>query len=651
MRRLWLALSFLLLAACAHAQEVSGTQLVINQPTSTNLCAGIPVAVLFVAAAPNPSNIPSCYASATVSPFSSVTGFTYTPGTGATSFVPDATGLLISKAGGVSRVTTAGVVGELAEVNLIFHSQDGFTTGGAYWGCFHATGTQNTATAPDGTGTGATFTLTASDGSCSNNNGGGVAQTANQQYSDSVYVGNTSSLTNVNLRAFDGTNSAGATCTFSTLVCAVNLNSGYTGVSVDALQRLGTTANYRICIHYTAPATGSLFTKDGIFSGGASTGSETIWGFQHQTGPSCGSYLPTTTASQSRAADTLGETYTSMATYFGTVYFSGGQSTYVDPTSPIDLTVAGTPWYGQPIQQLLVTVGQPTPAPAITAGYLTKTFDTQSFSTTNVDTAATYGSGFQWYPCNAFSFGSTRSTISFSGGAASIIATSFDNCGYSSAGFTAGSPFFVGTAFGGGFYMEMQISINAAGVDASTGWPAGWSMSLQHMAGLTTQQWPGQAAGYAHFWEGDFFEADFTGAGHPEGSSLHDWYGIFNVTCPTPANNYCNLANNLFASVLPTTANVWPYHRYGALWMPATASTAGSITSYFDGVQIGSPVTWSQYVGASDAPPPTGQPWAFGVVDTQQLVLILSSGTAVAAPINVKSVTVWQLNGSGNVSH
>src|SRR5262249_27989629 len=160
------------------------------------------------------------------------------------------TGALQGFNSGVLRVTTAGITSEpFSHTNLILNSQSNQTTGGAYWGCFHATFTPNNATAPDGTATATTFALTASDGSCSNNNGSGVAQTALQAYSDSVFVENVSSLTNVNLRAFDGTNSAGATCTFSTLACAININTGYTNVSVDALQPMAN-GYYRMCIHY-----------------------------------------------------------------------------------------------------------------------------------------------------------------------------------------------------------------------------------------------------------------------------------------------------------------------------------------------------------------------------------------------------------------
>jgi len=59
-------------------------------------------------------------------------------------------------------------------------------------------------------------------------------------------------------------------------------------------------------------------------------------------------------------------------------------------------------------------------------------------------------------------------------------------------------------------------------------------MALEHMAYFEGRQWPGQPEGYDHFIEPDFFEYDiWRFAPHNTyGGATHDWYGIYNKTCP-----------------------------------------------------------------------------------------------------------------------
>lgn len=597
-------------------------------------CAGIDASQAFVASPPQFGNCQS----STYYGSSTIPGFIYTPGTGAASFVPSGN-TLVSKPGGVDRTASSGLVVEKAETNLSLHSQDGFTTGGAYWGAFHATLANNAATAPDGTTTAGTFTLTATDGQMSNNNGGGIAQTPSTQMSLGVWASSSGALTSINARAFDGTDAAGATCVFATLVCTVNLNS-YSNVSAT-LTQLGSSTWYQECITFTTESTSSLFTKIGIFGDGvAASGSEPFWGFQLQTGPKCGSYLTTTTATQTRNADTATVTYTQVAGDFATVYFNG-QNAYIDPTSPIDLTTAGTPYYGQPMQQVYVQQGQPLPLQAKGVGYLTTTFNTPSFTTSNVDQGCAYASGKQWYNMNFFGITCPNSTGTISGGVISIVGAQVASYGFTTAGSLGGTSW-VGTAFGGGFYAEAAFTYDPSAVNTADGWPSWWSMAIDHLAGLSSQQWPGQVAGYTSYSEFDFFEAD--GAAGLGQSSIHHWYGT--GTCSGSSN--CIYSNNAFATYLtPSSTQI---HYWGALWVPATGSTNGYVQMYLDGVKFGSQVSWSQYVGASDTPPPSGStPWAFGVIDVNHMVLFLSSATNT--PINAHEVTVWQTNGSNNIIH
>jgi hypothetical protein len=176
-------------------------------------------------------------------------------------------------------------------------------------------------------------------------------------------------------------------------------------------------------------------------------------------------------------------------------------------------------------------------------------------------------------------------------------------------------------------------------------WPAWWTMSIEHLVGTSGQQWTGQASGYSHFIEPDIMEADTLTFAHSYGGDTHDWYGVWNsAACP----NYCG-ADLPFTTVLrtvPATTNFNTYHRYGLLWIPATATTKGSLTYYFDGVQVGPTTSYSQFT--TQAPVPTSStPWTFGIIDKHHLVLIL--GTGASTPMKVQSVVVWQASAANNM--
>jgi poly(3-hydroxyalkanoate) synthetase len=48
-----------------------------------------------------------------------------------------------------------------------------------------------------------------------------------------------------------------------------------------------------------------------------------------------------------------------------------------------------------------------------------------------------------------------------------------------------------------------------------------------------------------------------------------------------------------------------------------------------------------------ETPPPTSQPWLYGIVDQQHLILILGAGTNT--PLLVRSVHVWQSGTTNNI--
>jgi hypothetical protein len=259
----------------------------------------------------------------------------------------------------------------------------------------------------------------------------------------------------------------------------------------------------------------------------------------------------------------------------------------------------------------------------------------------------TYGPGYQWYFANFFGQVPQSATTTLNNDGSATVADfgANENTTLSSAAQISSAPYFRGTAFGGGGYFEATLAFNAATINTSTGWPAWWSMALEHLVGLPGQQWTGQASGYTHYIEPDFMEKEDTNS-TDFGGAVHDWYGVYLTTCSGQV--YCNYATpyNIANRVLPAATNFSQYHRYGLLWVPATATKSGSITYFFDGVQVGSTINYTQYT--NQAPVPTATtPWTFGVIDKQHLVLIL--GTGASTPMQVQSVTVWQASTANNM--
>ena len=294
------------------------------------------------------------------------------------------------------------------------------------------------------------------------------------------------------------------------------------------------------------------------------------------------------------------------------------------------------------------------PSQAAAAGYQTETFATMSgFTSKTVDMGLTDASGFQWYFFNFFGYTPSSALTSLNSDGSVTLASftppTSSNTSMSSAAYTSTAPYYRGTAFGGGGYFEATLSFNASTVNGNGAWPAWWTMAIEHLAQLAGQQWPGQTAGYDHFIEPDIFEADTQWAGaNTYGGDAHDWYGQWGAaTCSSYCNvSISNLSGNAFVRTVPTGTNFSQYHKYGLLWIPATSTKRGSLTYYFDGVQVGPTTSYSPYTSQSPVPT-TSTPWTFGIVDKQHLVLIL--GTGASTPMRVQSVTVWQASTVNNM--
>ena len=291
------------------------------------------------------------------------------------------------------------------------------------------------------------------------------------------------------------------------------------------------------------------------------------------------------------------------------------------------------------------------PAPASEHGYDTSTFESE-FTASSVDMSRSLNRGYKWYLLDLFSRQADPAGVKLnSDGSVTLLGDKTLAAG----GLATMAPYrgtntFVGTAFGGGFYVEAVFNFSYAQVYAAHSGgvhraiPAFWSLPAESIGVYGTNQWPGQPAGYVHNVEFDFFESDYWGKPTAYGAALHDWWGISGKTC---ASGLCGLAflNPSGERDVSAATDLTQYHTYGTLWVPATPTTPGRVDAYFDGQLVGHTHTWTQYT--DQAPTPVGKPWAFGRLDQQHMFFIL--GTGLGEPFNIKSVTVWQKDGSKNL--
>jgi len=290
------------------------------------------------------------------------------------------------------------------------------------------------------------------------------------------------------------------------------------------------------------------------------------------------------------------------------------------------------------------------PAGAASVGYTVNTFSS-NFSPATVDLANSGKPGFSWYPWNLY--GSHTNLAAIRLNSDNSVTLAGDRTGPNgeliSATAANNSEQFVGTAFGGGAYIEAEIKFNPDDVAkaASKGWPSFWSLEIHDSVLKSSSHWPGQPPGYKHSVEADFFEYLYLPYNVPRniyGAGLHEWYGIQNVTC---GHGLCaqHMRMEEPKRPAPVGTDFTQYHRFGFLWVPATDNSSGYVRYYFDEQSVGPDRLWTQF--QDQPPPPTDQSWAFGRLDQQHQVLIL--GTGINEPMTVRSVNVWQASDQNNM--
>ena len=271
------------------------------------------------------------------------------------------------------------------------------------------------------------------------------------------------------------------------------------------------------------------------------------------------------------------------------------------------------------------------PPAAISAGYTTHTFGP----------AVTIGKNWQAFsffgvsPSRVNATQNPDGSVTIAGGGDTYNA---QLCTASSA--TTGN-LWRGTAFGGGGYFEATLSLSGPSFglyrNPSSQWPAFWANDIEAMSRNPLSHWHGQMAQYDHAVEIDFMEM-LSRQPFQYGTALHEFYG--------PPSGTREISIGTFANV-PVGTDFSRPHKYGALWVPATAALQGYVQFYFDGEQVASTQAWHRHNPISPPPPVLGLN-AFSIVDARHLALLL--GTGPNSPLTVYSVSVWQASSADNIS-
>ena len=280
------------------------------------------------------------------------------------------------------------------------------------------------------------------------------------------------------------------------------------------------------------------------------------------------------------------------------------------------------------------------PSNPSTSGYQI-VFDEEFNSVSTIDVKDTRKPGHKWYTSHFFGAPTTPSSA-YSATVEFLTLTQHNsyNGSLGTAGPAKNKQGFVGQAWGGGAYFEASFKFDPAQVNTAKGWPAFWSMAIEHLAQKGLDQWPGQPKGYVHFIEDDFFEYDTASSLSPYtyGAALHDWYGIYKKTCP---EGFCGITNPNFKVSPPKGTDFTQIHSYSQLWVPSVNGQKGFINNYFDG-QLLNQVTW---VTSGDGTPPPSGTFTYSILDKQHLAIMLGTGDQQAMRIN--RVRVWQIPGQG----
>lgn len=246
------------------------------------------------------------YASNDVGGVSGATGYSFARAS--TGYYQNADGTLTNFASGALRRGNRGVLIEGARTNLLLRSQEFGTT----WTLANATISSDQTAAPDGTTT--ADKLVSAVGTNGQLIQQGLTTTNANAHSFSVFV-KAAGFTFARIRAVEGTPFVNAVSIDVNLSNGATVRTNASGVATLNSSSVTALANgwYRVTLSYTlggasATSIGQVHLNNGADSfniTGDGTSGVFVWGAQLEAAAFPSSYIPTTTASATRAADAL----------------------------------------------------------------------------------------------------------------------------------------------------------------------------------------------------------------------------------------------------------------------------------------------------------------------------------------------------------
>lgn len=270
-----------------------------------------------------------------------------------TGYAQDSTGLLNAFASGAPRITDLGFLVENASTNLILNSNTLSS-----WSPRSGVTTAQGATDPAGGTTAWTVTQTTANGSNANATESGSA-TSGLRYTASVYIPKASSAPAVYPAVQINVTGTSGAYVLNPVTGGTTAYTGNTGSSTVAVTDAG--AFWRVAVSATAAGTAlsisiyPSFNNNGSGAFSTISGGATVFAFaQIEQASVATSYIPTTTATVTRAADAASLSFTG-SPVTATVYYGTSSTANPAASSPINLgATSGGAWVGSFVTRLNV---------------------------------------------------------------------------------------------------------------------------------------------------------------------------------------------------------------------------------------------------------------------------------------------------------
>ncbi|MGD0108202.1 MAG: hypothetical protein ABSC06_29830, partial [Rhodopila sp.] len=177
-----------------------------------------------------------------------------------------------------------------------------------------------------------------------------------------------------------------------------------------------------------------------------------------------------------------------------------------------------------------------------------------------------------------------------------------------------------GMTFGGGFYAQATMTVPGptAGLSSWTGstypgnqWPSFWANAVDPDGNIGI--------------ETDIVE---------QMSGIEGHYGATVINWKQPSGGQPNTGWSQDITA-PNGNTLHGPNTYGMLWIPATATSGGSLTFFLNGNPVGQPITWTQ-----------ANPGSYGLIDQEKMTLYFGAGGN--SPATFSDIQVWQASTAGN---